>query len=177
MPDTKIILNDEAIHRGLLRIAYEIAEKNPDSQKVAVIGVQTGGVHMAHRLAKQLESIWEHPVPVGLVDVGMHRDDLNNRPNPRLLPTQIPFDITGRTVILVDDVLFSGRTTRAALDALNDFGRAQAIQLAVLIDRGHRELPIKATYVGKNVPTSIQERISVSWKEDAGGDTVRLEKP
>ncbi len=177
MPDTKIILSDEAIHRGLMRIAYEIAERNSDSNKVVVIGVQTGGIHMAHRLAKQLESIWQHQIPVGHVDVGMHRDDLSKRPNPRLLPTKIPFDITGRTVILVDDVLFSGRTTRAALDALNDFGRAQAIQLAVLIDRGHRELPIKASYIGKNVPTSIQERITVSWKEDGGEDTVRLEKP
>jgi pyrimidine operon attenuation protein / uracil phosphoribosyltransferase len=176
MAESTVILTEEAIQRALTRIAHEIAERNLDSHKVALVGVQRGGVHFAHRLERLLQQIWKHPVPVGLLDVGMHRDDLDHRPSPRMHPTTIPFDITGKTVVLVDDVLFSGRTTRAALDALNDFGRPKAIQLAVLIDRGHRELPIKATFVGKNVPTALAERVTVRWKEDGGTDLVSLEK-
>jgi pyrimidine operon attenuation protein/uracil phosphoribosyltransferase len=177
MAELTVILTADAIQRALSRIAHEIAERNPDSQNVALIGVQRGGVHFANRLARFLEQLWKHPVPVGLVDVGMHRDDLDHRPSPPMNPTTIPFDITGKTVVLVDDVLFSGRTTRAALDALNDFGRPKAVQLAVLIDRGHRELPIKATFVGKNVPTALAERVNVRWKDDSDNDLVYLEKP
>jgi len=178
MPDSTVILTDEAIQRALTRIAHEIAERNPQSQSVVLVGVQRGGIHFANRLGALLRDIWKHPVPVGTVDVSMHRDDLDQRPNPRMHPTTIPFDINGKNVVLVDDVLFSGRTTRAALDALNDFGRPKAIQLAVLIDRGHRELPIRATFVGKNVPTALSETVNVHWKEDGSkDDLVYLEKP
>jgi pyrimidine operon attenuation protein/uracil phosphoribosyltransferase len=177
MSDSTVILNAEAIRRALARIAHEIVERNPDGQGVVLVGVQRGGVHFANRLAKFLEGIWGTPVSVGLLDVSMHRDDLDKNPSPTVHPTTIPFDIAGKTVVLVDDVLYSGRTARAALDALNDFGRPGAIQLAVLVDRGHRELPIKATFVGKNVPTSQTERVNVRWKEDGNEDLVYLEKP
>lgn len=165
MPDTTIILNDQAIHRALTRIAHEIAERNETSSEVVVVGIQRGGVPLAERLSSLLADIWRQPVPTGHLDVSMHRDDLGQRAAPNVQPTIIPFDITGKTVILVDDVLFSGRTIRAAMDSLNDFGRPKRIQLAVLIDRGHRELPIKADFVGKNVPTSLNEKIIV--KDDA----------
>ncbi|MCI0535877.1 MAG: bifunctional pyr operon transcriptional regulator/uracil phosphoribosyltransferase PyrR [Verrucomicrobiales bacterium] len=177
MGESTVILAADAVQRALTRIAHEIAERNPDSHSLALIGIQRGGVHFANRLAQLLQNIWKHPVPVGALDVGMHRDDLDHRPSPPMHPTTLPFDITGKVVVLVDDVLFSGRTTRAALDALNDFGRPKAIQLAILIDRGHRELPIKATFVGKNVPTALAERINVRWQEDGDVDLVYLEKP
>jgi len=176
MPEPVVILNGEAIQRALARVSHEIAERNAESRGVVLVGVQRGGVHLAHRLANLLQRIWGHSVPVGLVDVSMHRDDLDQRPSPEMHPTTIPFDISDKTVVLVDDVLFSGRTTRAALDALNDFGRPKAIQLAVLIDRGHRELPIKATFVGKNVPTSLNERVTVRWKEEGGEEVAFLER-
>jgi pyrimidine operon attenuation protein/uracil phosphoribosyltransferase len=171
-----LILDSAAMHRALTRIAHEIAERNEDSSAVALIGVQRGGVFLAERLAGILQKIWSHPVLVGSLDVGMHRDDLDRHAAPQMYPTVIPFDVAGKTVILVDDVLFSGRTTRAALDALNDFGRPRRIQLAVLIDRGHRELPIKADFVGKNVPTAAMERIEVRFSEEGGEDEVTLQK-
>jgi pyrimidine operon attenuation protein/uracil phosphoribosyltransferase len=164
------------MHRVLTRIAHEIAERNDDSKTVALVGVQRGGVLLAERLGEMLAGIWDHPVPIGKLDVSMHRDDLNQQPAPNVHPTVIPFDVTGKTVILVDDVLFSGRTARAAMDALNDFGRANRIQLAVLVDRGHRELPIKPDFIGKNVPTSRGERIEVHLKEQTGEDVVFLQK-
>jgi pyrimidine operon attenuation protein/uracil phosphoribosyltransferase len=170
-----VILNATAMQRALTRIAHEIAERNENSADVALVGIQRGGVFLARRLAAILPAIWNHPVPVGELDVGMHRDDLD-RKTPNMQPTVIPFDITGKTVILVDDVLFSGRTTRAALDALNDFGRPKQVQLAVLVDRGHRELPIKADFVGKNVPTAARERVNVRFQEEGGADEVALEK-
>src|SRR5216117_1734971 len=176
MPEPTIILDTGALRRALARIAHEIAERNESSAEVVLVGIQRGGVHLAARLTGFLSGIWGHAVPVGSLDVGMHRDDLGRQVAPRIHPTVIPFDITGRTVVLVDDVLFSGRTTRAALDALNDFGRPKRIQLAVLIDRGHRELPIKADFVGKNVPTSLGERINVRLQELEGEDGVYLEK-
>ena len=176
MSSPTTILDASALKRALVRIAHEIAERNELSTEVVLVGVQRGGVNLAERLAGFLSGIWGHAVPVGSVDVGMHRDDLGRKVAPRIHPTVIPFDITGRTVVLVDDVLFSGRTTRAALDALNDLGRPKRIQLAVLIDRGHRELPIKADFVGKNVPTSLSERISVRLRETDGEDVVHLEK-
>lgn len=175
-PPATLILNAVAVQRALTRIAHEIAERNENNSHVALIGIQRGGVFLAHRLAKILESIWSQPVAVGSLDVGMHRDDLGHHAAPAMQPTVIPFDVTGKTVIIVDDVLFSGRTTRAALDALNDFGRPKRIQLAVLIDRGHRELPIKADFVGKNVPTAFGERINVCLREEGGEDEVTLEK-
>jgi pyrimidine operon attenuation protein / uracil phosphoribosyltransferase len=177
MPPSTVVLNAAALQRALTRIAHEIAERNEYSAEVALVGIQRGGVFLARRLAATLAGIWNHAVPLGELDVSMHRDDLDDHASTiHVLPTVIPFDITGKTVILVDDVLFSGRTTRAALDALNDFGRPKRIQLAVLVDRGHRELPIKADFVGKNVPTASRERINVRFKEEGGADEVTLEK-
>jgi pyrimidine operon attenuation protein/uracil phosphoribosyltransferase len=176
MTDTSVILNAQTIHRVLTRIAHEIVERNERGDAVAIVGIQKGGVVLAERIGAILEGIWGHPVPVGRLDVGTHRDDLNEHAAPFILPTVMPFDINGRTVVLVDDVLYSGRTTRAALDALNDFGRARRVQLAVLVDRGHRELPIKADFVGKNVETKPGERIDVRLKESHGEDVVYLEQ-
>ena len=177
MPETTVILDTVAIQRALTRIAHEIAERNEVSAEVVLVGIPTGGVPLARRLGNLLSEIWKQPVPVGTLDVSMHRDDLDQRAAPKIHPTVIPFDVTGKTVVLVDDVLFSGRTIRAAMDALNDFGRPQKIQLAVLVDRGHRELPIKADYVGKNVPTALDEKVSLRVVEaGAPGDEVVLEK-
>jgi pyrimidine operon attenuation protein/uracil phosphoribosyltransferase len=173
MPDAKIILDAAAIQRALTRIAHEIAERNENSAEVALVGIPAGGDVLAQRLGKILSEIWKQPVSVGSLDVSMHRDDLDRRAAPKIYPTEIPFDVNGKTVVLVDDVLFSGRTTRAAMDALNDFGRPKKIQLAVLVDRGHRELPIKADFVGKNVPTAPDEKIHVRIGEK---DEVILER-
>lgn len=175
MPDS-LLLDAAALSRALTRIAHEIVERNESGAEVVLVGVQTGGVHLASRLAQTLAEIWNQPVPCGALDVNMHRDDLANQLAPTVHPTQIPGDITGKTVVLVDDVLFSGRTTRAALDALNDFGRPRRVQLAVLVDRGHRELPIKADFVGKNVTTRSNERVNVKLKEADGEDGVWLVK-
>jgi pyrimidine operon attenuation protein/uracil phosphoribosyltransferase len=177
MPESIPILNASALHRALTRIAHEIAEQNDSSADVVLLGIQRGGLHLAQRLSTLLAGIWGQPVPVGSLDVSMHRDDLGHRLSPDIHPTVIPFDVTGKTVVLVDDVLFSGRTVRSALDAINDFGRPRRIQLAVLIDRGHRELPIKADFVGKNVPTSRAENICVQLTEAEGEDSVHLERP
>ena len=176
MSEGNVILNAAAIQRALTRVAHEIAERDVASAEVVLVGVQRGGVPLAQRLSTILTGIWGHAVPTGSVDVGMHRDDLNHRAAPNILPTVIPFDINAKTVVLVDDVLFSGRTVRAAMDSLNDFGRPERIQLAVLIDRGHRELPIRADFVGKNVPTAITEKIRVRLGEPGGEDEVVLEK-
>ena len=176
MPEPAPILNAAAIQRALTRIAHEIAERNEVSGEVVLIGVQRPGVPLARRLGALLSGIWNHPVPIGTLDVSMHRDDLDQRAAPNVQPTEIPFDVTGKTVVLVDDVLFSGRTTRAAMDALNDFGRPKRIQLAVLVDRGHRELPIKADFVGKNVPTALNEIVAVHLSEMGGVDEVVIER-
>ena len=173
---SSLLLNSITLRRTIARMAHEIAERNPASQEVAVVGIQAGGISLAKRLAVQLELIYGHPVPAGLLDAALHRDDLDQRTAPLLKPTSIPFDVNGRTIVLVDDVLFSGRTTRAALDALHDFGRPRRVQLAVLVDRGHREVPIRADFVGKNVPTSLNQRVEVSFAEDGGNDTVTLEE-
>jgi pyrimidine operon attenuation protein / uracil phosphoribosyltransferase len=171
-----VLLSSPAVQRVLTRIAHEIAEKNEEDSDLVLVGIQRGGVFLARRLEPILSSILDRPVPLGVLDVSMHRDDLDNHVAPEVHPTNIPIDITGKTAVLVDDVLFSGRTARAAMDALNDFGRPRRIQLAVLIDRGHRELPIKADFVGKNVPTALKERIDVQLKEAGGTDVVYLEK-
>jgi pyrimidine operon attenuation protein / uracil phosphoribosyltransferase len=176
MSEPVVVLSATALERALKRMAHEIAERNESAKDLVVIGVQRGGVFLASRLTSLLQDILGQPVPMGSLDVSMHRDDIGTNAAPHVQPTVIPFDVTGKTVVLVDDVLFSGRTTRAALDALNDFGRPRRIQLAVLIDRGHRELPIKADFVGKNVPTSLRERVSVQFREDGGQDIVTLEK-
>jgi pyrimidine operon attenuation protein/uracil phosphoribosyltransferase len=176
MSEEVIILTATALERALKRMAHEIAERNDPAKDLVLVGIQRGGVFLAQRLTLLLKDILGQPVPNGSLDVSMHRDDIGTQAAPNVYPTVIPFDVTGKTVVLVDDVLFSGRTTRSALDALNDFGRPRRVQLAVLIDRGHRELPIKADFVGKNVPTSLHERVNVQLKEDGGQDTVTLEK-
>ncbi len=176
MTQTTPVLNAAAIQRALTRIAHEIAERNESSADVVLVGIQRGGVPLATRLSGILAGIWGQPVPTGRLDVSMHRDDLDRRVAPNVQPTEIPFDVTGKTVVLVDDVLFSGRTVRAAMDALNDFGRPRRIQLAVLIDRGHRELPIKADFVGKNVPTAWNESVRVRLDEPGVEDQVLLER-
>jgi pyrimidine operon attenuation protein/uracil phosphoribosyltransferase len=164
------------MHRALTRIGHEIAEANDVAEAIALIGIQRGGVPLARRLGVILTEILNRPVAVGSLDVSMHRDDLDRRMAPDVQPTDIAFDVTGKTVVLVDDVLFSGRTIRAAMDALNDFGRPRRIQLAVLIDRGHRELPIRADFVGKNVPTSIDESVKVHLSEMGNPDEVVLKR-
>jgi pyrimidine operon attenuation protein/uracil phosphoribosyltransferase len=176
MPEPAIILDAPAIKRALTRIAHEIAERNEVSKDVALVGIQSGGAPLARRLGTILASVWGHPVPTGTLDVAMHRDDLDQRLAPPVHPTDVPFDITGKTVVLVDDVLFRGRTVRAAMDALNDLGRPRRIQLAVLVDRGHRELPIKADFIGKNVPTALTEKVKVVITPAGDGDSVRLER-
>jgi len=176
MPDSAVILNAAAIQRVLTRIAHEIAEQNEAGREVVLVGIQRGGVPLARRLGDLLSGIWGQPVPTGSLDVSMHRDDLDRRAAPNVQPTVIPFDVTGKTVVLVDDVLYSGRTIRAALDALNDFGRPRRIRLAVLVDRGHRELPIKADFVGKNVPTARNENVRVRLDRADEEDEVVLEK-
>jgi len=176
MSDSTVILNTSAIARALTRIAHEIAERNEGGDEVVLVGIQRGGVPLAARLSATLAGIWNHPVPTGSLDVAMHRDDLDQRAAPSIHPTMIPFDVSGRTVVFVDDVLFSGRTIRAAMDALNDFGRPKRIQLAVLIDRGHRELPIKADFVGKNVPTSLTEKVLVRVGEPGFEDEAAVER-
>lgn len=176
MSELAPILNGPAIQRALTRIAHEIVERNETSSEVVLIGIQRPGVPLARRLGAILSGIWSHAVPTGTLDVSMHRDDLDQRAAPNVQPTEIPFDVTGKTVVLVDDVLFSGRTVRAAMDALNDFGRPKRIQLAVLVDRGHRELPIKADFVGKNVPTAMNESVSVRLTEMGGNDEVVIER-
>lgn len=174
MSEQTIILTPQAIDRALVRIAHEIVERNDPSGEIVLIGIQRGGVPISKRLSSILAEVVSHPVPSGSLDVSMHRDDLDRRIAPNVQPTDIPFDINGKTVVLVDDVLFSGRTIRAAMDALNDFGRPRRIQLAVLIDRGHRELPIKADFVGKNVPTSVTETIEVRFDKGATANEVVL---
>jgi pyrimidine operon attenuation protein / uracil phosphoribosyltransferase len=176
MPETTVVLNAAAISRALTRIAHEIAERNEAGAEVVLVGIPLVGDQLAFRLGKILSDVWKLPVPVGVLDVSMHRDDLDQRAAPTIHPTVMPFDVTGRTVVLVDDVLFTGRTTRAAMDALNDFGRPKYIQLAVLIDRGHRELPVRADFVGKNVPTTITQKVRVRLDIPGQPDEAVLEK-
>lgn len=167
MSRDKQILDSDGIRRALVRIAHEILEKNKGTRDLVLVGIRTGGSHLAQRLQSEIHSIESVEVALGILDITLYRDDLSERgPQAKVRQTQIPFDITGKKVVLVDDVLYTGRTIRAALDALVDFGRPQSIQLAVLADRGHRELPIKPDYVGKNIPTSQTETIEVRLKED-----------
>ncbi|NBM15384.1 bifunctional pyr operon transcriptional regulator/uracil phosphoribosyltransferase PyrR [Streptomyces sp. GC420] len=169
------VLEGPDIARVLTRIAHEIVERAKGADDVVLLGIPTRGVHLAQRLAAKLEEITGRGIPVGSLDITMYRDDLRLRPARALGPTDIPADgVDGRLVVLVDDVLFSGRTIRAALDALGDIGRPRAVQLAVLVDRGHRELPIRADYVGKNLPTSLRETVKVQLAEEDGRDAVLL---
>ncbi|MCG8431736.1 MAG: bifunctional pyr operon transcriptional regulator/uracil phosphoribosyltransferase PyrR [Candidatus Omnitrophica bacterium] len=173
MKEKARILDKEALQRSIMRIAHEILEKNKGSSSLCLVGIRTRGVYLAGRLAQAIEKIDGVKLPVGILDITLYRDDLtliNSQPVVR--KTDIPFDTRERIVILVDDVLYTGRTVRAALDALIDFGRPQAIRLAVIVDRGHRELPIRADYVGKNIPTSSQETVEVRVRESDGKDEV-----
>lgn len=173
----KELLNKTDIDRALTRIAHEIIERNKGTEKLCFVGIQRGGVHLARRLASKISSIEGKDIPVGALDISFYRDDINIREKqPVVRRTEIPFEITNMKVILVDDVLFTGRSIRAAMDALMDIGRPALIQLVVLIDRGHRELPIKADYVGKNIPTSLSENIEVQLIEDGFDDKVIIEK-
>jgi pyrimidine operon attenuation protein/uracil phosphoribosyltransferase len=167
------ILDETGVRRALVRIAHEILEKNQGLADVVLVGLRSRGDHLARRLAGSLREIEGSSVPVGVMDVTLYRDDLAHANHwPQVQRTEIPFPIEGRIVVLVDDVLFTGRSVRAALDSLMDFGRPRAIQLAVLIDRGHRELPIRADFVGKNVPTARRESVQVSLRETDGYDGV-----
>ena len=170
-----VLLDAEAIRRAIVRISHEIIERNKGVEDVVLVGIHTLGVPMAERLAAAIEKIENVKVPVGMVDITMYRDDLSTLDyNPVVHSTEIDVDLNGKTVILVDDVLFTGRTIRAAMDALIDMGRPKAIQLAVLIDRGHRELPIRADFAGKNVPTSKKEVVNVQLVENDGVDEVAI---
>ena len=169
------VLDATDVTRALTRISHEIVERNHGAQDIVVLGVPTRGVALARRLGALIATIEGRPVPVGALDTTMYRDDLRLHGIRALELTEIPGDgVDGKTVVLVDDVLFSGRTIRAALDALSDLGRPRAVQLAVLIDRGHRELPIRADYVGKNLPTSLTETVHVQLAEYDGTDAVLL---
>ena len=172
------ILDEGEIRRGVTRIAHEILERNHGAGGVVLVGIAARGDDLARRLATEVERIEGASPPVGVLDITFYRDDIGIRAEaPEVHETRIDFDINDRTVVLVDDVLFTGRTIRAALDALVDFGRPNAIQLAVLVDRGHRELPIRADYVGKNVPTRTEEQVRVCLKEVDGEDAVIVEQP
>jgi pyrimidine operon attenuation protein/uracil phosphoribosyltransferase len=171
------ILDETALDRALTRIAHEILERNAGAKDLAFVGVRTRGVTLAQRLAQRIARIdGTHP-PVGALDISLYRDDLGLRSAPVVRGTEIPFSIKDKTVVLVDDVLFTGRTVRAALDAIVDLGRPRMVQLAVLIDRGHRELPIRPDYVGKNLPTSRRESVAVRLREHDGEDRVVIEEP
>jgi pyrimidine operon attenuation protein / uracil phosphoribosyltransferase len=172
-----VVMDADRIGRTLTRIAHEILERNKGVDHLALVGVRTRGVHIARRLARALREITGQEIPTGALDITLYRDDLMRQavgPQPLVRRTEIPFSIDNRKILLVDDVLYTGRTTRAALDALIDFGRPKAIQLIVLVDRGHRELPIKADYVGKNLPTSPEESVRVRLQETDGHDEVVL---
>jgi pyrimidine operon attenuation protein/uracil phosphoribosyltransferase len=172
---TKELLNKKDIDRVLSRIAHEIIEKNKGTENLCLVGIQRGGVHLAKRLSVKIKAIENTDIPVGSLDISLYRDDIGIRKEqPVVRKTDIPCDITDKKIVLVDDVLFTGRSIRAAMDALMDFGRPAQIQLAVLIDRGHRELPIRADYVGKNIPTSMLENIEVQLEEEGFEDRVIL---
>ncbi len=172
----KELLDKKDMERAVTRMAHEIIEKNKGVNALCLVGIQRGGVHLAERLARKLGEIEGRNLPVGTLDIALYRDDLNVRKEqPVVRRTQVPCEITDRKIVLVDDVLFTGRSIRAAMDAIMDFGRPAAIQLAVLVDRGHRELPIKADFVGKNIPTATSETVKVQFEEDGLEDKVVLE--
>ncbi len=171
----KELLDSKEVKRALTRIAHEVIEKNKVIENICLVGIQQGGVLLARRIASIVESIENRNVVMGTLDISFYRDDIHQTlKQPVVKETDIPCSITDKTVILVDDVLFTGRSIRAAMDALIDFGRPAQIQLAVLIDRGHRQLPIRPDYVGKNIPTSFNERIEVEFEEDNTQDRVTL---
>ncbi|HWW83542.1 MAG TPA: bifunctional pyr operon transcriptional regulator/uracil phosphoribosyltransferase PyrR [Vicinamibacterales bacterium] len=173
-----VVMDADRMSRTLTRIAHEILERNRGVEELALVGIRTRGVPLAKRLAQTIRDIHHHEVPTGALDITLYRDDLMRHavgPQPLVRRTEIPFSIDEKRILLVDDVLYTGRTIRAALDALIDFGRPKAIQLVVLVDRGHRELPIKADYVGKNVPTSLTQSVQVHLAEIDGRDEVEIQ--
>ncbi len=170
------VMTGEDIHRALRRISHEILETHRRADEIAIIGVHTRGVHLARELADTIGEFENCVVPIGELDIGLYRDDRGSRSGTEPKPTHIPFDIDDRSVVVVDDVLFTGRTVRAALDALTDVGRAVSTELAVLVDRGHRELPIRADYVGKNLPTSRDEMVRVRVHDVDGEEGVWIER-
>jgi len=172
----RTVLDRAAIQRALSRIAHEILEKNQGSEQLALVGIHTRGVFLSRRLAAMIKEIEGKDIPCGEIDITLYRDDVGrSRVHPEVRGTKIPFSVDEVRIVLVDDVLYTGRTVRAALDAVIDFGRPRNIQLAVLVDRGHRELPIRADYVGKNLPTARDERVSVQLVECDGADDVIIE--
>ncbi|MDO8611575.1 MAG: bifunctional pyr operon transcriptional regulator/uracil phosphoribosyltransferase PyrR [Dehalococcoidia bacterium] len=176
MTGGKTVLTREDIRRAVSRIAHEILERNRGLDGVVLVGMRTRGVPLAARLAAAIQEFEGQAVPVGALDIGLYRDDIPAMElHPQIKPTELPTDIHGKRVVLVDDVLYTGRSIRAALDALIDFGRPASIQLAVLVDRGHRELPIRADYVGKNIPTALNEDVQVLLEETDGRDEVVVE--
>lgn len=180
MPEDSVkasVMDSKAIDRALTRIAHEVIEGNRGAEGLALAGIVTRGAVLARMLAERIRGIEGVEVPVGTIDISFYRDDVATRLNPEVRRTDIPFDVSGRCVVLVDDVLFTGRTIRAALDALMDYGRPATVRLAVLVDRGHRELPIRADYVGKNVPTSGREQVRVHLRETDGEDSVVIFEP
>jgi pyrimidine operon attenuation protein/uracil phosphoribosyltransferase len=171
-------MDADRMGRSLMRIAHEILERNRGVEQLALVGIRTRGVPIARRLARAIKEINGHEIPTGVLDITLYRDDLMRHavgPQPLIRRTEIPFSIDDKRILLVDDVLYTGRTIRAALDALIDFGRPKAIQLVVLVDRGHRELPIKADYVGKNLPTSLSQSVQVRLTEIDGRDEVEIQ--
>lgn len=172
----KEIYDEMAVKRALTRMTYEIIERNKGIDNLVIVGIKTRGAYLAQRIAKRLEQLEGASVPVGELDISMYRDDRKHTDDPVVKDSQLQFDITGKHVILVDDVLFTGRTIRAALDALMDQGRPNRINLAVLVDRGHRELPIRPDFIGKNIPTAMDEQVAVYVKEIDGKDGIDLIK-
>jgi pyrimidine operon attenuation protein/uracil phosphoribosyltransferase len=171
----KVVLGESDVQRALTRIAHEISERNPDPPAPALIGIHRRGAFLAERLRDQLQALLGREVPLGDLDIGFYRDDVSSRPDaPIVHASHIDFDVSSRTVVIVDDVLFTGRTARAAIEALFDYGRPERVQLAVLADRGHRELPIRPDYVGKNLPTSLSEHVHVRVRELDGVDEVAI---
>ncbi len=171
----KVVLHEDDIQRALTRIAHEIAERNPEDRGLAIVGIHRRGAFLAQRLRDVLEELTGAEIPLGDLDIGFYRDDVASRPDaPVVHASHIDFDVTGRTVVIVDDVLYTGRTVRAAIEALFDYGRPDRVQLAVLADRGHRELPIRPDYVGKNLPTSRAEHVHVRVSELDGVDEVTI---
>jgi pyrimidine operon attenuation protein / uracil phosphoribosyltransferase len=176
----KIVLGHDDLRRTLLRIAHEIAEKHPDSSSLAIVGIHTRGAVLARRLHTLLAELTDADLPIGDIDISFYRDDVGAKAptsQPVVHASHIDFDLTGRTVVLIDDVLFTGRTVRAAIDALFDYGRPERVQLAVLCDRGHRELPIRPDYIGKNLPTARPQRVNVRLEETDGVDEVTISEP
>ena len=174
---SSVIFNEKDISRAVTRIAHEILEKNKGADKLALVGIRTRGATLAQRLAKKINEIESTSVSLGILDITLYRDDLGtSKQSPEVKKTDISFSLEGKEIVLIDDVLYTGRTIRAAIDALIDFGRPATVQLGVLIDRGHRELPIRPDYVGKNLPTSKSNQVQVHLKEDDGVDEVMLVK-